>query len=75
MFGSAPHTTNNRMELTAAIEGLRALEKAAKSKSSPTRSTSRMASPLDPRLEAQGLGHGGEKPVLNQTSGRSSMPK
>ena len=25
MFGSAPHTTNNRMELTAAIEGLRAL--------------------------------------------------
>jgi ribonuclease HI len=25
MFGSAPMTTNNRMELTAAIEGLRAL--------------------------------------------------
>jgi len=25
MWGSAPHTTNNRMELTAAIEGLRAL--------------------------------------------------
>lgn len=25
MFGSEPHTTNNRMELTAAIEGLRAL--------------------------------------------------
>ena len=25
LFGSAPHTTNNRMELTAAIEGLRAL--------------------------------------------------
>ena len=25
-FGSAPHTTNNRMELTAAIEGLRALK-------------------------------------------------
>jgi ribonuclease HI len=24
-YGSAPHTTNNRMELTAAIEGLRAL--------------------------------------------------
>ncbi len=25
LFGSAPQTTNNRMELTAAIEGLRAL--------------------------------------------------
>jgi ribonuclease HI len=25
MFGSEPHTTNNRMEITAAIEGLRAL--------------------------------------------------
>jgi ribonuclease HI len=25
LFGSAPKTTNNRMELTAAIEGLRAL--------------------------------------------------
>jgi ribonuclease HI len=25
LYGSAPHTTNNRMELTAAIEGLRAL--------------------------------------------------
>jgi ribonuclease HI len=25
MWGSAPHSTNNRMELTAAIEGLRAL--------------------------------------------------
>ena len=25
MFGFAPHTTNNRMELTAAIEGLRAI--------------------------------------------------
>src|SRR6201982_4330874 len=28
MFGSAPQTTNNRMELTAAIEGLRALKEA-----------------------------------------------
>jgi ribonuclease HI len=26
LFGSSPHTTNNRMELTAAIEGLRALK-------------------------------------------------
>ena len=26
MFGSAPQTTNNRMELTAAIEGLRAIK-------------------------------------------------
>src|SRR5258708_38254367 len=26
MFGAAPHTTNNRMELTAAIEGLRVLK-------------------------------------------------
>ncbi len=26
MWGSAPQTTNNRMELTAAIEGLRALK-------------------------------------------------
>jgi len=26
MYGCAPHTTNNRMELTAAIEGLRALK-------------------------------------------------
>ena len=26
MFGFSPHTTNNRMELTAAIEGLRALK-------------------------------------------------
>jgi len=25
-WGSAPHTTNNRMELTAALEGLRALK-------------------------------------------------
>ncbi len=26
MFGSASHTTNNRMELTAAVEGLKALK-------------------------------------------------
>ena len=26
IFGCAPHTTNNRMELTAAIEGLRAIK-------------------------------------------------
>jgi ribonuclease HI len=26
MFGYSPHTTNNRMELTAAIEGLRAIK-------------------------------------------------
>jgi ribonuclease HI len=26
LFGSSPHTTNNRMELTAAVEGLRALK-------------------------------------------------
>jgi ribonuclease HI len=26
LFGHSPHTTNNRMELTAAIEGLRALK-------------------------------------------------
>jgi ribonuclease HI len=26
MFGCSPHTTNNRMEITAAIEGLRALK-------------------------------------------------
>ena len=26
LFGCAPHTTNNRMELTAAIEGLKALK-------------------------------------------------
>jgi ribonuclease HI len=30
MFGSHPHTTNNRMELTAAIEGLRALKQPCK---------------------------------------------
>ena len=28
LFGSAPHTTNNRMELMAAIEGLRAIKEA-----------------------------------------------
>jgi ribonuclease HI len=28
MWGSEPHTTNNRMELRAAIEGLRALKEA-----------------------------------------------
>ena len=28
LYGSAPHTTNNRMELTAAIEGLRAIKEA-----------------------------------------------
>ena len=28
MYGSEPHTTNNRMELTAAIEGLRAIKEA-----------------------------------------------
>jgi len=26
LYGYAPHTTNNRMELTAAIEGLKALK-------------------------------------------------
>ncbi len=26
LFGSSPHTTNNRMEITAAIEGLKALK-------------------------------------------------
>lgn len=26
LYGSTPHTTNNRMELTAAIEGMRALK-------------------------------------------------
>ena len=30
MFGSDPHTTNNRMELTAAIEGLRSLNEPCK---------------------------------------------
>lgn len=30
MYGSAPHTTNNRMELTAVIEGLRALKVACR---------------------------------------------
>jgi ribonuclease HI len=28
LFGYSPHTTNNRMELTAAIEGLRAINEA-----------------------------------------------
>lgn len=28
IFGCVPHTTNNRMELTAAIEGLRAIKEA-----------------------------------------------
>ncbi len=28
IFGSEPHTTNNRMELTAAVEGLKALREA-----------------------------------------------
>jgi len=28
LFGSEPHTTNNRMELTAAIEGLRTIKEA-----------------------------------------------
>lgn len=28
LYGCAPHTTNNRMELTAAIEGLKALREA-----------------------------------------------
>ena len=30
MSGSVPHTTNNRMELTAAIEGLRSLKEHCK---------------------------------------------
>jgi len=30
VFGSDPHTTNNRMELTAAIEGLRSLKEPCK---------------------------------------------
>ena len=30
MFGSSPQTTNNRMELTAAIEGLRAIKESCK---------------------------------------------
>ena len=30
LYGCAPHTTNNRMELTAAIEGLKALEGAVR---------------------------------------------
>ena len=35
--GGEPHTTNNRMEYTAALEGLRALRPAAAHASSPTR--------------------------------------
>jgi len=36
VYGCEPHTTNNRMELKAAIEGLRTLKSNAKSKSLQT---------------------------------------
>ena len=36
LHGGAPHTTNNRMEFTAALEGLRALPAGSASASSPT---------------------------------------
>jgi ribonuclease HI len=45
MWGSAPHTTNNRMELTAAIEGLRVLRERCEERDHP----------LDSRVEAQEL--------------------
>ena len=43
LFGGEAETTNNRMELTAVIEGLKSLKRAAKSSSAPTRNTSKTA--------------------------------
>ena len=44
LFGGEAETTNNRMELTAVIEGLKSLKNAAaKSSSAPTRNTSKTA--------------------------------
>ena len=37
LCGGATHTTNNRMEYTAALEGLRALPGGGRAASSPTR--------------------------------------
>ena len=39
LFGSIPHTTNNRMELTAVIEGLKACKRTARWRSSRIPST------------------------------------
>lgn len=58
-------TTNNRMELMAAIVALEALKSIAKWCSAPTASMSAVDHPVDPQLEKARLENGREKPVKN----------
>ena len=53
LYGSAPQTTNNRMELTAAVEGLRALkEPCAVEATTGFRVSEERDQQVDHRLEA-----------------------
>jgi ribonuclease HI len=67
IFGSDPETTNNRMELTAAVEGLRALKEPC-SVEIVTDSNYVKHGITDwiQRWKANGWRTGGKKPVANQ---------
>ena len=75
-----PLTTNNRMELTAAIAALEALKRPRESTSTPTRNISAAASRLDRRLEAERLAHrrpeaGEERRSLAEARRRGRTPR
>ena len=56
MFGCSPHTTNNRMELAAAIEGLKRLKETCSVEIiTDSEYVKNGITTMDPRLEAQWL--------------------
>jgi hypothetical protein len=68
-------TTNNRMELMAAIVALEALKSIVKWCSAPTASMCARDHPVDPQLEKTRLENGRKKPVKMSISGSAWMPR
>ncbi len=67
MYGSEPHTTNNRMELTAAVEGLRALkEPCTVELITDSNYVKHGITEWIYRWKMNGWRTGGKKPVVNQ---------
>ena len=62
MYGSEPHTTNNRMELTAAVKGLSALREGCEVEVVTDSQYMKNGIPKwIAQLEAEGLANGGEE--------------
>ena len=67
MWASEKHTTNNRMELTAAIEGLKRAERRVRSRGGHRfRVREERNHAVDSRLERKGWLTAAKKPVVNQ---------